>query len=236
MGSAEAGAGVTTLDKPRLIPGESGLVQARLSEPLAVAKGDRFILRLPSPSQTIAGGVVIDPHPRRHKRFQEEILQNLKTLEKGTPAEIILHKLNTAPLLPRDVRTVAEEAKMELKAAQEALAGLVKQGSVLLLADDAAAKEQTLKAGETVVLAPSQAVISETAWQELKKHAIDLIKQFHGQFPLKRGMNRDELKSRLGIASPKTYNFVVNRLLSEDVLVEPPRGRAALACRFRGEV
>jgi selenocysteine-specific elongation factor len=229
MGSAEAMAGVTTLDKSKLMPGESGLVQARLSEPLAVAKGDRFILRLPSPSQTVAGGVVIDPHPRRHKRFQEEVLQNLKTLEKGTPAEIILQKLNTAPRLPRDVRTVAEEAKMELKAAQEALANLVRQESILLLSDEAAAKEQALKAGEAVVLAPSQALISATAWQELKERAVGLVKQFHGQFPLKRGMNRDELKSRLGIASAKTYNFVVNRLLSESVLVETAsQGSAAL--------
>jgi len=229
-GSAEAVAGVTTLDKPRLMPGESGLVQARLSAPVAVAKGDRFILRLPSPSQTIAGGVVIDPHPRRHKRFREDVLENLKTLEKGTPGEIILQKLNTAPRLPRDLRTVAEETKIELKDTQQALAGLVGQGSVLLLSEDAAAREQALKAGEAVVLAPTQVVISETAWQELKERAAGLVGQFHGQFPLKRGMNRDELKSRLGIASSKTYNFVVSRLVAEGVLVETStQGSAALA-------
>ncbi|MDB5079043.1 MAG: selenocysteine-specific translation elongation factor [Chloroflexi bacterium] len=219
-GSAEATAGVTILDKPKLLPGETGLVQVRLSEPMPIARGDRFILRLPSPSQTIAGGIVIDPHPRRHKRFQEEVLQTLKTLEKGTPAEITLQRLNTGTRLPRDIRSVAEEAGSDLKETQAALAELVKQGTAFLLSDDAEVKEQALKAGEAVVLAPSQVVVGGAAWQELIERSVGLVKQFHGQFPLRRGMGREELKSRLGIASAKTHNFVVNRLLAEQALVE----------------
>jgi selenocysteine-specific elongation factor len=219
-GSAEAVAGLTILDKPKLLPGETGLVQARLSEPLAIARGDRFILRLPSPSQTIAGGVVIDPHPRHHKRFQTDVLQTLKTLEKGTPAEIVLQRLNTGTRLPRDIRALAEEAGSDLKETQAAVAELVRQGSAFLLSEDATIKEHALKAGEAVVLAPGQVIVGGAAWQELKERAVGLVNQFHGQFPLKRGMGREELKSRLGIASAKTHNFVVNRLLAEKTLVE----------------
>lgn len=219
-GAAEALAGVTVLDALKLAAGETGLLQVRLSEPVAVAKGDRFILRLPSPSQTIGGGIVIDPKPRRHKRFQEEVIEALKTLEKGTPAEIVLQRLATGDGLPRDLKTVVEETGLGLKEVQTAALELVKDGSLLLLAEDAAAKEQAIRQGETNEVVPGQIVIARAAWERLTERATALVKQFHSQFPLKRGMGREELKSRLGVASPKTHNLLVNRLLAEGRLVE----------------
>lgn len=219
-GAAETTAGVTVLDRSQLKAGESGFLQVRLSEPVAVAKGDRFILRLPSPSQTIAGGIVIDPKPRRHKRFQEEVIETLKTLEKGTPSEIILQKLNAGEGLPRDIRAVSEESGVGLKESQAAIAGLVQNSSVLLLGEEAAKREEAIRQGQAAELAPTQLVIGAAAWERLKEQAVALVKQFHGQFPLKRGMGREELKSRLGIASPKVNNAVVNRLLAEDMLLE----------------
>ncbi len=219
-GAAEALAGVTVLDAAKLGPGESGLLQVRLSEPIAVAKGDRFILRLPSPSQTVAGGIVIDPRPPRHKRFQPEVIETLKTLEKGSPAEILLQKLNAGEGLPRDLRTLAEEAGMELKTVQTAMLELVSQESARLLTEDAAIREKAIREGTGGELAPSLVVVGAAAWERLKDRSVALIKQFHGQFPLKRGMGREELKSRLGIASPKTNNLLVGRLLSEGALSE----------------
>src|SRR5215207_903639 len=56
--------------------------------PLAVARGDRFIVRYPSPAQTIGGGVIVEPHPaRRWRRFQPDVIAALETRLKGTPAE-----------------------------------------------------------------------------------------------------------------------------------------------------
>lgn len=220
-GAAETEAGVTVLDKERLAPGESGLLQLRLREPLALAKGDRFILRLPSPSQTVGGGTVIDTRPRRHKRFQEEVITTLQTLEQGTPAEILLHHLNVGEGLPRDLKTLAEETDLAIKEVQSAARDLIKDGSVLLLADDSPIREAAIKAGEAGAdLAPNQLVVGTAAWERLKEKAISFVKQFHSQFPLKRGMNREELKSRLGIPSPKTHNLIVNRLVREEALIE----------------
>lgn len=43
--------------------------QLQLQLPLAVANGDRFIVRLPSPSITLGGGVIVDAHPQfRYRR------------------------------------------------------------------------------------------------------------------------------------------------------------------------
>ena len=46
-------------------PGGRAFARLRLGAPLVAARGDRFVLRLPSPARTIGGGVVLDPDPPR---------------------------------------------------------------------------------------------------------------------------------------------------------------------------
>ncbi len=52
---------------PELLPGTGGLVEIRLQSPLVAARGDRIILRRPSPATTLGGGEVLDPRWRRHR-------------------------------------------------------------------------------------------------------------------------------------------------------------------------
>jgi len=53
-------------------------------------RGDRYILRRPSPGETLGGGAVVDHQPQgRHKRFDQEILKSLEALAKGTPSDIL---------------------------------------------------------------------------------------------------------------------------------------------------
>src|SRR5262249_49812518 len=58
-GAAELPAWITLLDRERIEPGQTAWVQLRFRSPLAVMKGDRFIIRRASPSETIGGGEVI---------------------------------------------------------------------------------------------------------------------------------------------------------------------------------
>ena len=59
-GTAEVIGKVAILDRKALEPGESGLVQLRLDEPVVIAAGDRFVLRLHSPMITVGGGSILD--------------------------------------------------------------------------------------------------------------------------------------------------------------------------------
>ncbi len=76
----------------------SGLCQLHLEEPLVPRRGDRLVLRFYSPLSSIAGGVVLDPGPRRHRRFQAEVLERLAVLEAGDPAEVFRQSLRAAGL------------------------------------------------------------------------------------------------------------------------------------------
>ena len=51
----------------RLEPGGEAVVEVRLEEPLVAIRGDRFVIRRPSPQTTLGGGEVLDP-AWRHRR------------------------------------------------------------------------------------------------------------------------------------------------------------------------
>lgn len=50
-----------------LTPGETGPVEIRLEAPVSAVRGDRFIVRRPSPPATLGGGTILDPRWRRHR-------------------------------------------------------------------------------------------------------------------------------------------------------------------------
>ena len=89
-GSQVVAARVRLLEGTILEPGQSGWAQLRLEKPAVLARRDRFILRIPSPSATIGGGELVDIHPRYHRRGQSAVLSALETLARGTPEELVL--------------------------------------------------------------------------------------------------------------------------------------------------
>jgi len=89
-GTAEVMARIRTLGKEVIQPGDSGFVQFELQEPIVLRKGDRFILRRPSPAQTIGGGYVINViSKRKYKRFTEKTISSLNALSSGSPLAIL---------------------------------------------------------------------------------------------------------------------------------------------------
>ncbi len=50
-----------------LEPGDEGLVELRLARPVVAVRGDRFIVRRPSPPATLGGGEILDPAWRRRR-------------------------------------------------------------------------------------------------------------------------------------------------------------------------
>ena len=85
-GTREAPGRITPLEGEALRPGTAAFAQLRLEHPLMPAAGDRFVIRQIAPPDTIGGGTVVDPRPRRHGPGPEHV-RRLAALSSGDPLE-----------------------------------------------------------------------------------------------------------------------------------------------------
>jgi selenocysteine-specific elongation factor len=176
-GSAEANARVRLLSHEVLPPGESGWLQLRLETPLALTAGDRFILRYPSPAQTIGGGVVVDAHAaKRHRRMRNEVITALEIRRSGTPAQR-LAQLAAGPEPLKRVH-LAQVAAMSADNFDAALQSALSEGALVTV---------------------NEGYVSRDAWLDLNRRAEAKLAQFHSVQPLKGTMPRELLRSQLGI-------------------------------------
>ncbi len=202
-GAAEVTAHMRLLGDEVLPPGRAGWVQFALREPIAVVKGDRFIARLPSPSITLGGGVIVDPQPgRRHRRFRPEVIARLETLARGSPAELLLQSLDSSG--PSAVSDVLKRTSLSPDDAGRLLNELEASGDVLRIGGSASA-----------------IVASRAGWKAWRARLVGELAAYHKTYPLRAGMPREELKSRLKLEA-KVFNAVVAQAASQGALVENP--------------
>ncbi len=98
QGTAETLADVILLGKKTALgPGEAGLAQLVLREPIHLLPGDRFIFRQFSPVETIGGGVLLDAYAERHKSKDAGVAGYLEALESGDREKILSAMLECAP-------------------------------------------------------------------------------------------------------------------------------------------
>ncbi|MCS6910314.1 MAG: selenocysteine-specific translation elongation factor [Anaerolineales bacterium] len=177
VGSAEVRAAVRLLGCNELPPGESAWIQLICVEPIVATKDQRFILRRPSPGATIGGGVVIDPQPRRrYRQHDKSAVMRLETAARGSPGEILLQALEALGVAP--LREAIAKAGLEPALAADAVSELRAAGSLVELEGEALAA-------------------SRATWSSLADELQRTLAAYHAQFPLKAGMPREELKSRL---------------------------------------
>ena len=205
VGASESPAFVTLLDTNSIAPGEEGWVQIRLDRELAIADGDQFIVRQASPSITIGGGRVLNAHPRRHRRFRPEVIVDLETRSSGTPQERVLQTLQEGP---REVRAVAEATSFDQEALQDILRELVSEGQVVALGAD-----------NQDSLAPTRLLARADDVEARANEIAATLGRYHGQYPLRSGMPREEVRSRLGLPA-RVFDALVQHLEVSGVVHE----------------
>lgn len=212
-GAAEVMARVRLLGAEALLPGQTGWVQLELQEPVAVLKGDRYIVRLPSPPTTVGGGIVVDSHPgRKHRRFRPEVLDRLATLAEGTPASVLLQALKRQG--PVSVQSLFETARLG-DDAREALLQLLDEGQAVLLGR----REDVGPVTAADIASSRQLVVSRGWWSKVVDRAVGALAAYHESFPLRRGMPREALRSSLRL-EPRVFDATMTQAEGEGAVVD----------------
>ena len=212
LGAAEVQARLRLLGSEQLIPGEHGWLQLELDQPLVAVRGDRYILRRPSPGETLGGGMVVDPHPKgRHKRFAAEVIASLEALAQGDPADILLQALFSLGTAP--INEIIDRSHLDDQVARDAINTLLAAGTLV-----------PLENSSTPALAPNSLVTSLGAWNALSARAVHEVTTYHHNYPLRRGLPREELKSRLklppGAIGARVFIAAMRKLSAAGLLEE----------------
>ncbi|MFP3895434.1 MAG: selenocysteine-specific translation elongation factor [Anaerolineales bacterium] len=189
---------VRLLDSDFLSPGEEGWVQFRLSEPVAVLRGDHYILRSPSPSLTLGGGKVLLTQPdRRYRRFQPDRRTQFRALYEGEPEDILFY------LLRQDTVCRAGElfrrSRLPEEMAANGLSRLLATGRVL----DLSARQV-----EVGSISSGSLLMARERWEDLLDRLEEVLERYHDRFPLRLGMPQEELKSRLRLGEVAFDGFL----------------------------
>jgi selenocysteine-specific elongation factor len=205
-GSAEIEGRVLLLDAEEVRPGETAWAQVRLSQPAAVLKGDRFVIR--DPNDTLGGGRIVDTHVRRRRRFHGPTIAALQMLEKGSPEELVAIAISRAE--PVELRELLRRVEMEEASARETVRALAERGDIVKLGGEAT---------------DAAMLYTREGWDRLAQRVIETLEAYHRQWPLRQGIPREELRSRLGMPA-KAFEQVLALLAERRRVKETP---AALA-------
>jgi len=182
LGADETRARVRLLGVEQLKPGEQALLQLEVEDPVVAVRGDRYILRRPSPSETMGGGIVIDPHPPyRHKRFDEETLDRLESISEGDPFDVLVQALSRAKFALW--KEILEASGLEGESARQLLDQLI-EGGIALEIGKKSKKIITLK----------------STWDSTLSGLDSRIEAYHQKYPMRAGMALEELKSQSKLA------------------------------------
>jgi selenocysteine-specific elongation factor len=203
--AAERVGRVRVLGKDEILPGEEGYVQIEFTEPIVAVRNDRFILRIPSPGETVGGGVIIQAEAvRRYKRFSPDVLEKLAALHAGTNEDRILDTVQNHLICP--VLKIAGDLSLSLEDVNKSVNRLISQGDLIDLSGTESAEKL-------------QMIITRNNWQLLVQKTVDILQAHHAKYPLRSGLTREELKSKLKLEN-KTFGIVYKAILCKKNIIE----------------
>jgi selenocysteine-specific elongation factor len=194
-GTSEILGNVILLDREELKSGETAVAQFRLESPVSVVKDDRFVIRSYSPIRTIGGGYIINPVPRKHKRFKEPVLSVLKRLADSPPEEIIISQVRESGLLGVTFSDLMIMTNLPERELEKHLQQLLSQKVVIQVDRD------------------NRIFLHGSVLDQLREEAIQILEAYHKAHPLKTGMSKEAFKSNL----PDTLGLRAFNVLLEDL-------------------
>lgn len=171
LGAAERSATLSMLDHEELPSGSTGWVRMRLDDDVAAVRGQHFVLRMPAPGRTVAGGIVADVAPRQRRGAPTRLAALLSDdLGAATVAAFSGRR-------PQRISDLAVELGVAPSHIDAVLATLQRRGDVISVGD---------------------AYVSAPEWAELRARALSALSNFHREQPLRRGMPKEELGRKVG--------------------------------------
>ncbi|MCY3544549.1 MAG: selenocysteine-specific translation elongation factor [Chloroflexi bacterium] len=200
-GSSEVVGRLRLLERDVLEPGETGWAQLKLDSPLAVVKGDYYVIR--SNRTTLGGGNIVETHARRHRRGHAPTIERLEMMELGSTQDILLKTIETSE--PSEFRVLVNRANLDENTVKSELETMATDSLVIKLG-----------IGD---IGQGSILYSAGGWNGVVEKTQQSLDAYYRQFPLRRGAPKEELRSRLGM-SAQVFNLAFARLQEQAIVEE----------------
>lgn len=187
-GTSEVMGKIVLFDRNELSKNENCLCQIQLEKSVALQRGDRFVLRRPSPFETIGGGWVIDPYGEKH-RFGEQTISHLQRKQEADPEQRIIDVLNAQQIL--SLRKLAQIVSLDINQTKKMLAELMRSQQVIQLDSDS--------------------YTSKSVYDLVQCELTDEIQQFHQTYPMRFGINKNECVHTLRARPARLVEYMIER-------------------------
>jgi selenocysteine-specific elongation factor len=202
-GTSEVLGNVILLDREELDMGQKAVAQFRLESPVSVVRDDPFVIRSYSPIRTIGGGRVINPIPRKHRRFKESTLAALKGLADSSPRDIIMQHIEEGGLQGVSFSDLIIMTNTGEKELEQFLQDLVGRQAVVQVDKE------------------NRVFVDSAVFDALQEEFLQLLGAYHKQHPLKAGMTKEAVKSKLPrTLGPRAFNLLVQKLAKSGKVVQ----------------
>ena len=166
---------------------------------MAVVKDDSFVLLSYSPVRTIAGGQVLNPIPNKHKSFKPETIQGLKVIAENTPEKVAAYHIDEAGLKGVSFSSLKIMTSMPEKKLLNVMQSLLSKKRVIITDRE------------------NLTYIHEKTLKNVNNDILGDLENFHKIHPLKTGMSKEELKSKLPAATgQKLFSLIINQMIKEN--------------------
>jgi len=200
--TSEIIATVILLDRDNLSPGDQCFAQIRLERHTVVLSRDRFVIRSYSPIKTIGGGYILNPIPLKKKRFSQDVLKELNILDKGPEQAIVEQHIKGSRLQGLSKTELSFLTNLSKKDLDGIINGLI-SNNVIFRSD-----------------MENDIFIHPEFYNKAKEEIITILGDYHRRFPLKEGLIKEELRSRMaGNVKEKLFNHLINDLIQEALIV-----------------
>jgi len=203
-GTNSTTASIFLLDREELAPGEEGFAQLRLERPVVALPQDRFVIRGSGAIQTLSGGVVLDTHPVKHRRFSPPVINDLILLKDGSSEQAIGQRIVRSEMAGISFGDLLSRVAMPPSEIQTILRKMIEKRDILLVDPE---KLKVIEIGQ---------------YQRLKEITLNQLREFHQRFPMRTGLAKEELRTKLPVeVDVKLFQILINDLIqSKEVVLE----------------
>ena len=203
IGTAEIMGRLVLLEDEELPPGSEANVQILLEEQAGCWPGDKYVVRSYSPIYTIGGGVIFNGSPRKRKRFREENKQVFQTYRENVPENLAQLHIKENGYNGLTLDRLAVKMGFFGNRIKKIVQLPLSSRKIILIEQD------------------KQRMVAETVYKKLSEKLCSVLTTYHKNNPLKAGLSKEELRSRLyrGL-DQRLFQFLLNNLQKKGTIVQ----------------